>query len=301
MRSRCVRTTALALGLVVAAFAGVRAADAVKLKPLGSIYLDGRGEGLGEPEDVACAGGTIAIADTANHRVLTFVEGEDGLVFESEIVPAGIEAPIRVGFLSGGDLLVLDGRSRRISRVSRAGELRGVLEPAVEDGGRVVPRSFTVGAADRVFVLDVAGSRILGVDPAGTVERTVRIPTEAGFLSDVAVDPLGTVFAVSSTRPRVWVAGPSDETLTALTPSLADDVDFPTAIAIDPDGRLFLADSHGGGVLILDRDGSFRGRQVPMGWREGFARYPGGVCVDGGNRLFLAERGNSRVQMFEIR
>jgi hypothetical protein len=77
-------------------------------------------------------------------------------------------------------------------------------------------------------------------------------------------------------------------------------VEFPTAIAVDPDGRLFLVDEHGGGIVILGRDGSFRGRQLGTGWKEGFLRYPAGACVLAGTSLVVAERGNHRVQVFAI-
>ena len=54
-------------------------------------------------------------------------------------------------------------------------------------------------------------------------------------------------------------------------------------------------------MVILGRDGAFRGRQLAMGWKEGFVRYPSGLCINAPDRLYMAERGNSRVQMFQVR
>ncbi len=278
-----------------------QAADAVKLKPLGSIYIDMEGKGLREPEDVGCGKGEIVVADTSNGRLVVYDVTDDGARPRAAIVVPQVPLPIRVAVLPGGELLALDGRARRIARLSAAGEFEGFLEFPASDGRHVEPRSVAVGPDARIFVLDVGGERILVASSTGEVERVVAIPAEVGFVSDLAVDERGTIYAVDSVRRRVYVAGPGDETLVPLTEPLTEDVDFPTAIAVDAEGRIFVADSHGGGVVILDRSGSFRGRQLSMGWKEGTTRYPTGVCVDGQNRLFLAERGNSRVQMFLVR
>jgi hypothetical protein len=37
-----------------------------------------------------------------------------------------------------------------------------------------------------------------------------------------------------------------------------------------------------------------------MGWKTGMLRYPAGLCVNGNGELFVADRGNSRLQVFRI-
>lgn len=295
---RHARRIAIVLGGLVGFAAAAAGGESVKLKPESSIYVDAAGGGLSRPEGVGCTNAALAVADTGHGRIVLYEVREDALRPRGEIVAPQVPLPLRVGFLSGGDLLALDGRSRRIGRLSPAGEFRGWLEP---DVGPLEPRSFAVGPADRVHVLDLAGRRVLVVDPAGAVERTIAFPPAAAFLSDLAVDGRGDVYAIDSVGRRAYAARAGESALAGLGPSLDKELDFPTAIAVDDDGRLFVLDEHGGGIVILGRDGSFRGRQSAMGWKDGLLRYPADVCLDGRGSLFVAERGNSRVQRFLVR
>jgi sugar lactone lactonase YvrE len=160
--------------------------------------------------------------------------------------------------------------------------------------------SFAVGPQDRVHVVDVAGRRVLVVDPEGRVLRTISVPADCRFPADVAVDGRGDVYVIDSVGRRAFAARSGEAALVAIGAPLVEDLDFPTAVAVDDDGRLFVLDEHGGGIVVLGRDGTFRGRQSAMGWKEGLLRYPVDACVDGRGSVFVAERGNSRVQRFRV-
>ena len=282
---------------VVAGAAVATHAESVRLKPDGSIYADRAGNALARPEGVACRAGALAVADTGHGRIVLYDVTDESVRGSGEIVVPQVPQPLAVAFLADGDLLALDGRSRRIGRVSPGGEFRGWLEL---DAGPVEPWSLAVGPPDRVHVLDLAGPRVLVVDPAGTLRRTIPIPSGCRFPSDIAVDGRGDVYLIDSVSRLAFAARTADTELVAIGRSLVDDLDFPTGIAVDDDGRLFVLDEHGGGVIILGRDGTFGGRQSSMGWKEGLVRYPVDACTDGLGSLFVAERGNSRVQRFRV-
>jgi len=289
-----------AIGAVLAALAAAGAGatgEAPKLKPELSLYVDREGRGLRGPAVVGCSGSTLAVADTGHGRIVLYEVRDDAVRPGGEIVAPQVPVPLAVAVLAGGDLLVLDGRSRRIARLGAAGEFRGWLEldAAVE------PRSFALGPRDQPYVLDLAGRSVLVLDAQGAVERRIAIPREAAFPSDVAVSGRGEVYVVDSVGRRVYGARPTEATLAALGPPLEDEVDFPSALAVDDEGHVFVIDEHGSGIVILGRDGSFHGRQSEMGWRDGFLRYPADACVDGRGSLFVAERGNNRVQRFRVR
>jgi hypothetical protein len=48
----------------------------------------------------------------------------------------------------------------------------------------------------------------------------------------------------------------------------------------------------------VGKDGSFKGRKLRMGWKEGELRYPSDICLDDQGNVFIADRGNNRVQMY---
>ena len=57
---------------------------------------------------------------------------------------------------------------------------------------------------------------------------------------------------------------------------------------------------NGSGIVILGQDGSFHGRQLSMGWTEGLLYFPSQMCVNDKGEVFIADRGNSRVQIFTL-
>ena len=61
---------------------------------------------------------------------------------------------------------------------------------------------------------------------------------------------------------------------------------------------IVLVDKHGNGLLVLGPDGSFLGRRLSIGWGEGLVYYPGQICIDGNGDIFVADRGNNRLQAF---
>jgi DNA-binding beta-propeller fold protein YncE len=273
--------------------------DAARLRPMPPVYVDSKGSRIEQPEGVGCTdSGLLVVADTGGGRLLRLQLTETTITPVTEIAVAQLVRPIRVRVDSAGGILALDGRQRRIVRISPSGEFEGFLEPQGVSGS-VVPRSFDVGAGDEVFILDVFSSRVLVIDLAGSVRREIALPEEYGFFSDIAVDSGGRLYLIDSVERRVYSAAPDDTVVVPWGDSLSGHADFPTAIAVDEGNRVYVADQNGGSILTLGSDGSYLGPQARMGWREGFLRYPAGLCVAGGH-LFVADRGNNRVQVFAI-
>lgn len=282
--------------------AGVAVAqEPVRLRPVSAIYLDAEGASIYRPESVAYDGKTLLVAaDTGNGRLLTYRVDAEEVVPSSKIVLPEAHYPIVVRIDSNGDILVLDGRSHRIARVGADGKFKSYVEIASNEGQRPIAiRSFATDSSDRLFVLDVSGSRILVVGGDGAVQREIAFPDEVGFLSDLTVSSAGVVFAVDSVGRRVFVAQREDSVLAPLTEPLTDELVFPTAIAVDASGHLFLADQSGGAIVALGQDGSYLGQPSKTGWTAGFLRYPSGLsCANG--YLYVADRGNNRIQGFAI-
>jgi streptogramin lyase len=280
---------------------GLHASEAVRLRPTQSLYADGREIGLSAPEDVACGKGDVWVADTGNGRLVRFEATAEGYIPTTVLDVPEVARPQRIQTAPDGSIYVLDGKQRRIGRVDRTGKFLGWVDPSGQTGAaRVVPRGFDVAADGKLYVLDVASARVLVTDPGGAVERQIAFPDAYGFLSDVAVDPRGVVFALDSVGRRLFSAALDAEQLTPLTEAMTEEMDFPTDLVADDVGRLFVSDQHGGGIVIVGANGSFRGRQSSMGWKTGMLRYPAGLCVDGNRELFVADRGNSRLQVFRI-
>jgi sugar lactone lactonase YvrE len=289
----------LALALLALTAASIRAAEPVKLRPLPPITVDDKGAGLKAPEAVAFDGKSLLlVADTGNGRLLRYTVTGDRVTPGLEIRLPELPYPIQVQITSRGEILALDGKLRRIARLAPTGAFAGYV--AADDASAVVLRSFKIDREDDLYLLDVSRGRILVLNLQGRVGRQVAFPPGVDSLSDLTVDGSGTIFAIQSVGSRVFTAKKGEPALSALTVGMKDDMAFPTSIASDDRGRLFIADQNGDGIVILGPDGSFRGRQSGTGWKEGLLRYPSGLCLGPSGTLFVADRENNRVQVFAV-
>jgi len=278
------------------------AAEILRLRPAATLYADEKGVSLSVPQGVGCGGGTtFVVADSGRGRVVRFEVSGALVQTKGEVVLPELPYPIRADADAKGDLVVLDGRSRRIGRVRSDGTFAGWVDvPSTGGSAPAVLRSFALDPSGRVFALDIAGRRVAVIGPGGALERSIGFPADAGFPTDLTVDPRGTVFVVDGLKRTVYAARKDDKDLAAFSKSLAEDLDYPSAIATDGAGHFFIADENGGGIVILGPDGSFRGRQSAYGWREGYLRYPSGLCTNGRGLLVVADRENQRVQVFKV-
>ena len=95
--------------------------------------------------------------------------------------------------------------------------------------------------------------------------------------------------------------------MTLGTPGVAgagDDMfNQPSDVVVGPTGSIFVADGHGGDsnarIVKFDRDGKFIKAWGKKGSGEGEFDTPHSLLIDGRGRLIVADRGNSRIQIFD--
>lgn len=292
---RCICTAAvLAVPLVSLA------AEGFKLKPLQMVTADEKGGELRSPEGVAWDGKSlVVVADTGNGRLLRYTYQDENLKGGSEVRLPQLTVPLRVQIAGSGDIFALDGKQRRIVRMKGDGTFIGYVEPKGLTGVQgVVPRSFRVDGAGNVWILDILGARVLQVDGGGNVQRQVEFPPNYGFISDLEVTPAGDVLLIDSNSVSVYVARKGEGAFSSLSAGLREYVNYPVYLATDSRGMIYMVDQNGGALIALGADGSFVGRQLAMGWKNGLLNYPGQICVMSTGTLLVADRNNSRVQLF---
>lgn len=297
MTTRTTTRTAAALAALLAA--GGARAQSLALKPEVAVYQDSKEAPLKAPEGVACReDGAVLVADTGNGRFLRFT-WKDGLLSSgTELKVTQVTAPGDVQLdPSGAGFLVLDRKEKRIARVDGSGALSGWLDPKGMTKGSVVPVSFAVGADGLVMLLDGAASTVLVLDLHGTVKRKLPLPRDGAVFTAVTAGANGTVYAVDAVAARVWSAPKDAKELKPFTEPLKGYMNFPGHLVATARG-LVVVDQNGSGLVVIGQDGSYLGRQLSMGWSAGLVYYPGQVCVTAGGDVFVADRGNNRVQVF---
>jgi DNA-binding beta-propeller fold protein YncE len=77
-------------------------------------------------------------------------------------------------------------------------------------------------------------------------------------------------------------------------------LDQPTDMAITPDGEVFVSDGYGNNrVVHFDRNGKFVKAWGKLGTRPGEFSLPHAIALDAQGRLYVADRNNVRVQVFD--
>ncbi len=296
LRHRLLRgATALLLGAM-----GVARAEPVKLNFEQAVYVDAAKEGvpLRAPQGVACdAAGNVVVADTGNQRLVLYGFKEGRVAGGTQIKLSQLGYPTTLQIDSKGTILALDGKSRRIVRVDLKGTFQGMMEIRNAGAGSVVVGGFKLDPADNLYVLDIAGRRVLIADRNGVVNRQLDLPK--GLFTDVAADAAGTVYAVEANEGIVWSAEKTATALKPLTKSMKDKMSFPSYLMASR-GRLYVLDQHGNGLVVLGIDGSFQGRQLAIGWNDGFVYYPSQLCMTDQGQVLVADRNNDRVQYFSV-
>lgn len=82
-----------------------------------------------------------------------------------------------------------------------------------------------------------------------------------------------------------------------------DTFDQPSDVLVAPDGSIFVADGHGAGgnnrIVKFAADGTYRTEWGGTGGDTGEFRDPHALAMDSQGRLFVGDRANSRIQIFD--
>lgn len=288
-------------GLVAAALAAALAGGSAGAAPpsfihAATIYRDEQEVPLRFPEGVACTDdGVLVVADSGNARLVRYSYRDGRLQGGTPVVVPQVPYPTRLQIDGKGNLLVLDRKERRIARLDVAGTFVSFLDVKGPTGAPARVGAFKLDGAGNVYVQDLATDKLLVVSPAGSVTRQVDLPR--GAVTDVAVDQAGKIYAVDAGSASVWVAERSATAFKALATGMRDYLSFPGYVA-PAGGRLFVVDQNGHGLVALGLDGSYQGRQLGLGWSDGFLYYPAQVCFTEKGWVGVADRSNHRVQIF---
>ncbi|MBU0679936.1 MAG: NHL repeat-containing protein [Proteobacteria bacterium] len=273
-------------------------AKGVKLKFEAAIYSDDKGGKLYLPEGADCSAKHLVVADSGNHRLVSYAINDKAISFKAEI-PLPKAYPLMVHLDSGGDIFVLDGKERRIMHLGPGGEAKGYLDPTgLPAPDKMVPKSFVIAKEDTFYILDIFSSRVLKIGKDGKYLRRISFPENTGSITDLSLTPQGDVLILDAVAGAVYKAGPEATTFTLLAEHMKEYSNFPDRLTTDAQGTIYVVDQYGNGIIMLGPDGSFLGRHSGMGWQESLLRYPSSVCSDQGGELFVVDRNNNRIQVF---
>jgi DNA-binding beta-propeller fold protein YncE len=130
----------------------------------------------------------------ASGRVLVYDRDGRQLRTLEKLTAVDIERPAGLAVDSAGNLLVFEGDRNRIQVLTAGGVPLRTIQPTGTAAFDDLAQSIAVDASDNVYVADTRASRISVFSPTGTFLR--EIPLGGQFVSDVAVDASGNVYAL---------------------------------------------------------------------------------------------------------
>ncbi|MEQ1858500.1 MAG: peptidyl-alpha-hydroxyglycine alpha-amidating lyase family protein [Chthoniobacteraceae bacterium] len=162
----------------------------------------------------------------------------------------------------------------------------------------------TVDKQDRVWILNAIAPHVQVYSSEGALLDSWG---HAGFKNPhfLRIDPEGNLWAADYGAHVVMKFTPKGELLLTLgTPGVAgaDETHFnrPTDIAITPKGELFVTDGYGNNrVVHFDATGKFIKSWGELGVGAGQLSQPHSIAVDSRGLIYVAERNNCRIQVFD--
>ena len=220
--------------------------------------------------------GIVTTVAGGNPFVRTSLWGDGGRAIE-----ARLSGPMGVAVGPGGTLYIADTRNARVRKVTPDGIIRtmaggGGFNGDGQPAGHALvanPQTTAFDTAGHLYVADRDNHRIRKIDRDGVI-TTIAGNGESGFSGD---------------------GGPATEAR----------LSWPTGVAVDAWGSVFVADTVNNRVRKVTPDGmidtiagngayAFRGEGEPA--RDAFVAGPVGLAVDSQGNLYVADTDNHRVR-----
>lgn len=283
-------------GALLAIGAGVSVAQSLPNRVLDpSGVLDGtKEESLRWPVAVAAgATGELAVADVFGSRLLIFKRiGAGWGIARSLALP---EPPAGVASTRDGGYLVSLRGGARLLEVAAGGVEPTAPRPArLPDGLR--PTAVAVLVDGSWVAWDAAGDRIVRLR-GGAIDLSVD--SRGAAVSAFAGDGSGGFWAAFAELGEVAHYDASGRELARLdVPADSPRRAWPSGLAVEPGGRLYVLDRHAGRIVALDGSGTWVGLGARRGNEPGELYYPSGLARLPSGELIVADLGNGRAQLF---
>ena len=287
--------------------------------------------------------GNIYVADASDHSVrkitgagvVTTLAGTAGSFGSTDASGSAARffGPLGIAADSSGNVYLADTGNHIIRKISSAGVVTTLAGSAgiigITDGNGALarfsgPNGVAVDSTGNVYVADTNSSTIRKITAAGVVTTLAGSPGSVGLTNgtgtaarfsvpfDVAVDSAGNVYVSDHGNHAIRKITPDGVVTTLAGSGSAGNSDgsgtaasfkFPTGVAVDSAGNVFVADTDNqvirqitpaGAVTTVAGKGS-AGSTDGLGAAAAFFD-PKDVAVDSSGNLFVADRGNHAIR-----
>jgi sugar lactone lactonase YvrE len=251
-------------------------------------------------------------------------------------VAAKLNGPSGLALDAFGNLYIADSGNSVVRKVGSNGVITTVVGnghhgyagdgSAAKDAELSQPAGITIDALGNLYIADTYNNVVREVSGAGVISTIAGtgIPGFSGFgaatnvelhlPTAVAWSPQGTLYIADSANGRICsvsngiigtVAGNGGSELGEGGPAVSANIGFPTGVAVDASGNLYIADPSGSRIRKVDSDGiitTVAGYGSTGFFGDGQSAViaklnePFGVTVTASGNLYIADSGNGRVR-----
>jgi DNA-binding beta-propeller fold protein YncE len=269
------------------------------------------------PCGIAFGSGWIYVADSQNNRIQVFYPtGAFSTTWGTPGTGNGqFNKPIGIAVDSFGDVYVADSDNNRIQKFDSGGTflttwgMTGTLT-----GQFIRPTGVAVDSSYNVYVVDSGNNRIQVFGSFGDF-RTAWGTYGSGdgqfvLVSGIAVDSAGNSYVADTGNNRIQEFGPLPVSTSPKTSPLTfifetgsygtgqGQFDYPTDIALDDAGNVYVVDKNNSRIQKFDSSGKYSTQWGSFGSGDGEFNNPTGIAISGTN-VYVADHGNNRVQVFD--
>ncbi len=252
--------------------------------------------------------GEVYVTDSVNHSVAVFdPRGKFKRKFGGLGANQGqFNYPISV-IVSGSKVYVADFYNERVQVLTENGESLSII-PAAKDrekiGGSIMPVALAMDHSGNLYVSDVNQQKIFIFDANGNYVKSFGSagskPGELSYVNGITIDDDedGLVYLADSNNSRISVFTKEGKFIRVL--EKPGSVSNPKGITFDSDShRVYVADTLSHVVKGIENTGEMFESVGSRGLDNGQFNFPTGVWIDGRSRLYVADRENNRVQVFD--
>jgi DNA-binding beta-propeller fold protein YncE len=243
----------------------------------------------------------VWVADTKNHLIGVF--SLDGMPLYSFGSKRYLREPRVVQVDAQGQVLVLEYDRTRLRRFDYRGVYLGDAVPTnLPERGYIA--TFALGPDSTLWIGEGSGGEILVYDyPSMRLRRRFgsKGEEEGQFqsIASIAVDAKH-VYVLDHTGLAVQIFNHRGDFVRGWGQHAMGGQNFslPRSIAVDGKGRIAVTDGLRHDIKYFDLEGKFIGHFGGAGRKAGAVSFPGGMAIARDGRVYVAERGNARVQVF---
>lgn len=261
--------------------------------------------GLDSPMGVAVnSRGNLYITDPGTHRIKMF-KGSGKTIKSYGVPGTGIgqlNYPNGITINALGKLLIADPANRRVVMFSTSGKFIKDLVPANNRLGLVRPGAVAVDGK-QIYISDLWGHQVVVVDSEGKLVRKIGSQGsgegQLKYPQSLVIDAQHRLWVADTGNNRIQVFDRQGKYIFSINGKEKQlNLSLLRGMAADNLQRVLVADAITSKILVFDNKGKLLFSFGGPGKKDDQLKYPMGLCIDKEGRIYIADRGNHRVQVW---